>query len=146
MRLFLSSLLMLSFLLLSGCSSSGDCVKKNSFMIEYSGGGGFTGLEKGITIQNSGLVRKWTRTAGAERVYDDSLALGAGDLEKLCGLMSVNDTVRYKRSEKGNYTTVLILTSNGVTNEISFAGNDVPADAPPYVGELLAQIRKIHHQ
>jgi hypothetical protein len=131
--------------LLWDCSSSNNCRKNYLFTIEYYSGGGFTGVDHGLTIQSNGSVRKWTRHAGSTRVDTDSLTLRSDDLDTLCALMMKNDTLGYTRSEKGNYTTVLTLTNNNKTNVISFAGSDTPSDAPQYLIELIAEIKKINN-
>ena len=125
------------------CSSSRICRNDYHFTIEYFSGGGFAGLEHGLTIQSDGSVQKWTRHAGSSPVYTDSFTLPSDDLDTLCSLMMKNDTLGYTRSEKVNYTTVITLTSSNKSNAISFPGADAPGDAPRYIIELIAEIKKI---
>jgi hypothetical protein len=143
MRFFVVSAVMMLPSLLWGCSSADSCRSGYYFTIEYYSGGGFTGVEHGLTIQSNGNVRKWTRHAGSTLVYTDSLTLRSADLDKLSTLMTKNDTLGYTRSEKGNYTTVITLTSNNKSNVISFPGLDAPGDVPQYVIDLIAVIKKI---
>jgi hypothetical protein len=128
---------------MSACSSSDSCRKNNRFTIEYYSGGGFAGVEQGLTIHSDGSARKWTRTAGAAPVFTDSLTVRSDDLGRLCALMMKNDALGYTRSEKGNYTTVLTLTNNNKTNVISFPGPGTPGDIPQYLIELIAEIKNI---
>ena len=145
MRFLIFSVVIMLPSLLWDCSSSDNCRENYHFTIEYYSGGGFTGFGHGLTIHSNGSVRKWTRGAGSTPVYTDSLTLRSDDLDKLCALMMKNDTLGYTRSEKGNYTTVLTLTNNNKTNVISFPGSDTPGDVPPYLIELIAEIKKINN-
>jgi hypothetical protein len=143
MRFFIVSAVLVLPSLLWGCSLADSCRSNHNFTIEYYSGGGFTGVVHGLTIQSNGSVRKWTRHASSSPVYGDSLTLRLADLDTLCALMMKNDTFGYALSEKGNYTTVLTLTSNNKTNVISFPGSDAPANTPQYITELVAEIKKI---
>ncbi len=143
MRFALAAVLAGCLTLSSGCSSSRTCTQDDEFTIDFYSGGGFTGVVTGSTITCNGTVKHWTGNPTASHLYTDSLDLGSADLKAIRKLMQSDELYSYTKKEVGDYTTYIVLAGKGKANSISYIGNDLPADAPKSLTELVGVLKKI---
>ena len=137
----LAGLLSLPF---ASCSTVDSSTANGNYRIDYYSGGGFTGIQQGVTVSCEGWAKFWKKMPSSERVITDSVALSSDQLKKLDSLMSSPDIFSYSNKVSGNYTTYLVLMKDIQFNNISFNNSDPPADMPPSIIELITEIKNIN--
>lgn len=141
-------LVTLSFLLpaclFASCSSARECTSEDNYRIEYFTGGGFTGVERGMTIECSGTVHMWERKVNEARVVTDSLTLNTSSLKIFDTAMNDTTVFSYARKDASNHTATLTLSKRNRNNSISYNSTAAPADLPASVRAILAEIITIH--
>ncbi len=137
-------LLLFSALLLSSCSSAKECSTEEDYTIEYFTGGGFTGMDRGMTIECSGRVVMWDRMPNAGKEITDSLLLKSAVRKRFDALMNDPLVFGYSKIAPGNHSTTLILTKPGKHTVITYDSSEPPADLPSPVRAILSEITTIH--
>ena len=74
-RVIIILIIIVLFLLSTSCSLTNTCSKNDNYKIDYYSGGGFTGIESGVTINCNGEVRFWERKPNTNSTTIDSLRL-----------------------------------------------------------------------
>jgi hypothetical protein len=138
-----ASLSVLAFVF-SACTSVRECSQENTYRIEYSTGGGFTGLEHGMTIECTGWVKFWEKRLNADRANTDSLILTSSTLRKLDAFMSDPAVFGYSMKEAGNVTTTLSVSKAGKLNVVSYGASRPPTDLPASMRGILTEINTLH--
>ncbi len=134
-----------SFLFLSSaCSDVNRCLKDYVYSIEYSSGGGFTGILSGKTIHCNGHVIFWDKYPNSQVVITDSLELSNDQIKRFNDLVKEPAVINYQSEFSGNYVTYLVITLNGNLNSLSFNYSDLPKDMPGSIRNLLDTISTIH--
>jgi hypothetical protein len=129
------------------CSFLSTSAGNNNYHIDYSSGGGFTGIESGITIDSNGSVRYWERKLNSSPIITDSTELTSVQLNTLNELMKSREIFTYKNDYKGNYTARLTFVNNESNNKFSFNPSEYPKDMPEVIKKIIAEINNIHkHQ
>jgi len=136
-------LLLFSALLLSSCSSARECSTEEQYTIEYFTGGGFTGMDRGVTIQCSGRVVLWDRQPNATKVVTDSLLLSSSRRETFDALMNDPSVFAYAKNAPANFSATLELTKAGKHTVITYNPSEPPADLPQPVRAILAAVATI---
>lgn len=131
------------FLLISSCSFTNPCSKNDNFKIDYYSGGGFTGIETGMTINCDGWIRYWERKLNSLRITTDSLKLTTDQLRTLDEKMEDPELFTYSNTYVGNYTTYLTLFKDDKINNISFDASGMPLNIPSSIKNLITEINKI---
>ena len=131
-------------LVLSSCSSAKECSPQDAYTIEYSNGGGVTGMERGMTIDCSGRVTMWDKNVNSPRVSTDSLVLKSSSRKALAACMADAAVYAYTKNDVGNYTTRLVLTKNDQHTVIAYPSSTPPADLPASIQKILSEISSIH--
>lgn len=134
----------LLFCLSSSCSSSKSCSQEKYYRIDYFSGGGFTGMEKGLTIECNGWLKNWERKLNPKKEILDSLILDSSTMQKIDKLMKDSEIFSYKMNNISNYTTTLILSNQEKKNIVSYNSSDVPIDLPKSIKAILSEIEKIN--
>lgn len=116
----------------------------NEYQIDYSVGGGFTGLTNGITINSNGEVKFWQRIAAGSLKQKDSLRLNDNQLRTFNKSLQDSSIFTYKFNNTGNITTTLAIKSDELTNKISFKGTEPPVNMPENLIELINKIKKLY--
>jgi hypothetical protein len=128
----------------ASCSSARDCSQENNYRIDYFTGGGFTGFEKGMTIECSGWVKLWEKKLNSPREITDSLLLKSSDRKKFDEIMNDTALFEYSAKEVSNHTATLIISKREKTTTIAYRSSDAPPDLPAVIRDLLTEITKIH--
>jgi len=136
-------LLLFSALLFSSCSSARECTTQEQYTIEYFTGGGFTGMDRGMTIQCNGRVVMWDRKPNAAKVVTDSLLLSSSRRETFDALMNDPSVFAYAKSAPANFSATLTLTRDGRHTVITYNPSEPPADLPQPVRAILSAIATI---
>jgi hypothetical protein len=126
------------------CSSFNTCSINNNYHIDYSLGGGFTGVESGITISSSRIVKYWKRKLNSSPTITDSIELTSAQLDRFNKLMQNKEIFLYKNDYKGNYTARLTLVNNELNNNFSFNPSELPKDMPETIKNIIAEIKIIN--
>jgi hypothetical protein len=127
------------------CASKKNVVSDNSsFRIDYSAGGGFSGLIKGITIFSNGNGELWKRLGTDSLLSRDSIKLNDTQLTSFKSILQDSALFRYKLNNTGNIATKLIIQKNNSRNEISFGGTIPPDNMPEKLIDLINQIKKLY--
>jgi hypothetical protein len=135
------SILLLSFI---SCSSSIQSVTGDNFKIEYYSGGGFTGIQSGLTIFSDGTVKLWKQNLQSSRQITDSLKLSDEQFLELNETIIDSEFFSYHYKFSGNYATYLTVTKGIQSNQISFNGSDLPPDMPASIKDLISEIKTIY--
>jgi hypothetical protein len=138
--LILSSILLLSF---ESCSQSYNSLTNFYFRIDLYSGGGFTGVENGITISSEGWAKYWKRSLNSLRQMTDSIAIPRSNMEEIIRLIKKPEIFSYQNKFTGNYTTYLVLLNDIQFNQISFNSSDLPSNMPIAIKDLIAKINSI---
>ncbi|MDP1817543.1 MAG: hypothetical protein Q8K92_23995 [Leadbetterella sp.] len=137
-------LTLLSFIFITtACSQSTNCTKDNSYRIDYFSGGGFTGMERGVTIDCNGWLKKWERKLNSSKTILDSLALSSSAMKNISNAMKDSNIYNYYFNKIANYTTSIVLTNQNKVHTISYSSSEVPADLPNSIKAILIEIEKI---
>lgn len=145
MNLFLKIIGM--FMLLQfgiSCSCGSNCDRNRNYHIDYSSGGGFTGIESGITINSNRSVKYWQRKLNSSPVITDSTELTPDQLNTFNELMKNKEIFTYKNDYKGNYAARLIFVSSESNNTISFNPAELPKDMPVVLKNIIIEIKNIN--
>jgi hypothetical protein len=126
------------------CSCGSNCDGPRNYHIDYSSGGGFTGIESGITINSNRSVKYWKRNINSAPVITDSTELTSGQLNTFNELIKNKEVFTYKNDFKGNYTARLVIVSSESTNTISFNPAELPKDMPDVLKNIIAEIKNIN--
>ena len=145
MNLFLKYL-GICILLLFGvsCSFFSTHAGHTNYHIDYSSGGGFSGIESGITIGSNGSVRYWERKLNSSPIVTDSTELTSVQLYTLSELMKSREIFTYKNDYKGNYISRLTFVNNEENNTISFNPSELPKDMPEVIKNIISGIKNIN--
>lgn len=143
-RIILAFVSLLFLFAIFNCSSIRECIEGERYLIEYSTGGGFTGFERGLTIQCTGKVKFWERKLDQKKNETDSLFLSSSQLGVLDAAIRDKNIFSYKMEKPGNYTALLKLIYEDKTNNIKFNPAEVPSDMPIKVKTILNEIEKIN--
>jgi len=139
-KVIILSIFVFSF---TSCTSISQSIAEESYRIDYYSGGGFTGMESGITIFSDGNVKFWKKKLNSERQITDSLKLSEEHVTKLNEISRNTELFTYNNKYTGNYTTYLVLTKGIQLNNISFNGSELPAEMPACLKDLISEIKII---
>jgi hypothetical protein len=129
------------------CSFVSTCTEADTYRIEYSSGGGFTGSESGITIRCNRTVMYWERKLNSSPKITDSTELTSAQVKTFNELIKSKELFSYKNDYKGNYTARLTIVHNEATNSFSFNPSDLPRDMPAAIKNIIIEINHIRtHQ
>ena len=142
-RVAIISILFFSF---TSCSATNILVTHSEYRIDYYSGGGFTGIESGLTIFSSGTVKFWKRNPNSERRITDSLKLSEIQLKEIDNLITNPELFTYTFKFSGHYTTHLVLSKDIQLNQISFNSSDLPEEMPVSVKNLISEIKTIFNK
>lgn len=130
-------------LITTSCSQSTYCTKDSSYRIDYSSGGGFTGMERGVTVDCYGWLKKWERKLNSSKTITDSVKLSSSAMENISKAMSDSSIFSYLMNKTANYTTSIILTNQNKVHTISYSSSEVPGDLPNSIKAIIKEIEKI---
>ena len=130
-------------LVTTSCSQSTNCTKDNSYRIDYSSGGGFTGMERGVTIDCNGWLKKWERKLNSPKTIVDSLELSSSAMKNITEAMNDTSIYIYVMNKAANYTTSIVLTNQNKVHTISYSSSEVPGDLPNSIKAIVKEIEKI---
>ncbi len=125
------------------CAASGNCSSAGKYKIDFSTGGGFTGIVNGTTIYCDGRVMFWERYPNSAAQIKDSLTLQEDRLKHFNLLVQSPDVFTYSHSYSGNYTATLTISKDSVSNTISYNPSEEPADFPQAIKEIISEIKII---
>ena len=136
----LASLLSLPF---ASCSSTDSCTANGNFRIDYFSGGGFTGMQQGVTVSCEGWAKFWKKMPASERVTTDSVELSSDQIKNFERLLGSPEIFSYSNKFTGNYTSHLVIMKDIQSNDISFNSSDPPSNMPEAVKNLISEIKTI---
>jgi hypothetical protein len=113
------------------------------FTIDYSSGGGFTGIESGLTIRGDGSVKFWEKRLNSSPTITDSTVLNSTQLTTLKNLMKSKELFDYKNDYKGNYSAHVTLSNDTHRNNFSFNPSNIPKEMPEVIKNIIAEIKNI---
>jgi hypothetical protein len=125
------------------CSLVSTCPENKNYQIDYSSGGGFTGIESGMTIRCDGSVKFLEQRLNSSRTITDSTMLNATQLKTFNKLMKSKGIFDYKNEYKGNYTAHMTFSQDTLTNHFSFNPSNIPKDMPVVINNFIAEIKNI---
>jgi hypothetical protein len=125
------------------CSFISTYAENNNYYIEYSSGGGMTGIVSGMTIGSNRSVKYWERKLNALPIITDSTEVTSAQLKALNKLMKNKEVFIYKNDIKGNYTARLTFVNNKSNNSFSFNPSELPKDMPEVIINIIAEIKNI---
>lgn len=105
------------------------CVDEQTFDIELTHGGGFTGQVTGVRLGHDGVVQAFRQLPGtAEQVVEEGRLMQQQARALATGLQeSIGD---WTHSESGNMTSTLTLTVGDSVRTWSWPTRDLPQSAP----------------
>jgi len=130
-------------LIFASCSSSNNCSSNENFRIDFYSGGGFTGIETGITISCEGWAKLWKKFPNSTREVTKTIKLTTNQLKSFNKFINDTSVFSYHSKYAGNYTTYLLLIKGVQINRISFNQNDLPVDFPQGISGLISEIENI---
>ncbi len=142
-RVIIILIIIVLFLLSTSCSLTNTCSKNDNYKIDYYSGGGFTGIESGVTINCNGEVRFWERKPNTNSTTIDSLRLNDKQIIEFNKMLENPELFVYKNIFRGNYTTHLILMSDEKSNNVSFNISDPTTNMPKAFSDLITAIKQI---
>ncbi len=142
-KLVKTAALLLLFFPLASCSNSNLCSTNNNFRIDFYSGGGFTGMESGITISCEGWAKFWKRKPNSIKETTDSVSVSNDSMKKISELMKNPELFTYNNKYTGNYTIHLVLMKDIQINSISFNQSEPPENFPESMKELISEIKNI---
>ncbi len=125
------------------CGTTKDERAGREFTVEYSVGGGFTGIEKGVQVLGEGKAFLWERLPNSEKRNLDSLKIRSSVLDEIQELVAQPDVLNYKCSSAENYFARLNVVTGASTNNISFDPTKLPPDMPKAVRDLISVLQAI---
>ena len=90
------------FVIISACSSAIDCTKDKFFRIDYFSGGGFTGMERGVTIDCNGWLKKWERKLNSPKTLVDSVKISSSVMKNISNAMDDTSIFSYAMNQTAN--------------------------------------------
>ncbi len=141
----LFSVIMFCMIVLSfdSCSQPYTSLTNLNYRIDFYSGGGFTGVESGITISSQGWAKFWKKNLNSLRQTTDSVAIPSNMMKKITDLMKNPELFSYNNKFAGNYTTYLVLVQDIQFNQISFNDSEPPSNMPDVIKDLITEIKKI---
>ncbi len=123
-KLLVTALLGLSLFL--GCASS-DSSKKDiaSRTITIGTGGGFTGEQKGFTIDAKGQVRRWTAKPGEKQIMTDLFTTTPDSAQFFFRYLDEIAFTTKEFSTPGNMTTFIEMESAGAKHTVKWGNETV---------------------
>jgi len=148
MNLFLKIMSVLTIMIMGiSCSFVITRPERINFTIEYSSGGGFTGIESGMTIRSDGSVKFWEKRLNSSPTITDSTVLKSTQLTTLNKLMKSKEIFEYKNDYKGNYSARVTFSNDTLMNNFSFNPSNIPKEMPEVIKNVIAEIKNIsNHQ
>ncbi|MHB8580305.1 MAG: hypothetical protein ACYDA4_10675 [Ignavibacteriaceae bacterium] len=134
-------MIVLSF---DSCSQTYSSLTNINFRIDFYSGGGFTGVESGITISSQGWAKYWKKNLNSLRQTTDSVAIPSDKMVRITNLMTNPKIFSYDNNYSGNYTTYLVLTQDIQFNQISFNESELPSNMPDVIKDLISEIKTIN--
>ena len=125
------------------CSSTSLLPENQIYTIDYSSGGGFTGVESGITIRGDGSVKFWEKRTNSSLIVTDSTILNSAQLKTFHNLMKSKEIFEYKNDYKGNYSAHVTFSNDTLNNNFSFNPSNIPKEMPEVIKNVLAEIKNI---
>jgi hypothetical protein len=125
------------------CSFVSTTTDKQNYRIDYSSGGGFTGIESGITIKDDGSVKFWERRLNSSLKITDSTVLNSEQINTLHNLMKSKELFTYNNEYRGNYTAQLTFSNDSIKNNFSFNPSEFPKDMPYVIKNVIEKIKYI---
>jgi len=118
------------------------------YTVDFSSGGGFSGMHSGFTISPTGMVSYWSEMQGRK---EDIRKVGTLSADQLIALQQRIDHSEFRTfvyNETGNMTTSLRITSNEELHTVTWSGARSETEHVPsqiqvlytYLTELLAPI------
>lgn len=126
------------------CSFVSTSAEINNYYIEYSSGGGLTGIESGISIGNNRSVKYWERKSNSPPILTDSTELTLTQLNTFNKLMKSKEILAYKNDYRGNYTGRLTFVNNDSINTFSFNPSNLPNNMPDAIKDIIVEIHTIN--
>jgi len=131
-------------IVLGSCSTTNNCSSNGNFRIDYYSGGGFTGMQQGVTVACEGWAKFWKKMPASKRVTTDSVKLSSNQLKRFESLLDTPAIFSYKNEYSGNYTTHLVIMKDIQTNNISFNSSNQPSNFPSVVADLISELKSIN--
>ena len=128
---------------LFSCSNTYSSLTNVNFRIDFYSGGGFTGVESGITISSQGWAKFWKKNLNSLRQTTDSVAIPSDQMARITNLMKNPKIFSYDNKYAGNYTTYLVLAQDIQFNQISFNDSEPPSNMPDVIKDLISEIKTI---
>ncbi len=125
------------------CSHPYSSLTNVNFRIDFYSGGGFTGVESGITISSQGWAKFWKKNLNSLRQTTDSVAIPSDKMLRITNLMTNPKIFSYNNKYTGNYTTYLVLAQDIQFNKISFNDSELPSNMPDVIKDLITEIKEI---
>ncbi len=138
--LIMSIMIVFSFF---SCSHPYSSLTNVNFRIDFYSGGGFTGVESGITISSQGWAKFWKKNLNSLRQTTDSVAIPSDKMLRITNLMTNPKIFSYNNKYTGNYTTYLVLAQDIQFNKISFNDSELPSNMPDVIKDLITEIKEI---
>ncbi|MGH7496739.1 MAG: hypothetical protein ACREOO_30680 [bacterium] len=113
------------FLLFSSCSKENKSAAQGAdklpsdFRLVFGEGGGFTGMWQGYTIDSSGAIYSWQGKLAGENPRSAG-KLSATQIKALWQEIQKADLLGQELNERGNMTSIMRVTANGVTKELAW--------------------------
>ena len=142
-QLFSAIMFCIIVLSFDSCSQPYTSLTNLNYRIDFYSGGGFTGVESGITISSQGWAKFWKKNLNSLRQTTDSVAIPINKMVKITNLMTNPKIFSYDNKYAGNYTTYLVLARDIQFNQISFNDSEPPSNMPDVIKDLITEIKKI---
>lgn len=100
-------------------------------------------MERGVTIDCTGWLKKWERKLNSSKTILDSLELSSSAMKNINNAMNDSSIYNYFMIKTANYTTTIVLTKQNKAHTISYSSSEVPADLPKSIKEILIEFEKV---
>ncbi|MGE5499776.1 MAG: hypothetical protein ACM3Q2_17020 [Syntrophothermus sp.] len=143
---YLIGILLLLAVSLCSCSAERSSQKDSestllSHNVTIGESGGFTGNNKGYSIDSTGLVRSFEGIITPKVTEKEKGRLSKEQIQKVNGL--ITELLRAKYSEKGNITSYITLRKDGTATRYSWSGPVPDKNVPEAVSRFYSEINKI---
>jgi len=125
------------------CSFMSTSPETINYHIDYSSGGGFTGIESGMTIRSDGTVKYWQKKINSSPTITDSTVLNSTQRKTFNKLMQSKELFDYKNDYKGNYSTFVTFSNDSSINTFSFNPSNIPKEMPDVIKNILTELHNI---
>jgi hypothetical protein len=125
------------------CSFMSTSPETNYYHIDYSSGGGFTGIVSGMTIRSDGSVQYWEKKINSSPTITDSTVLTSTQRKSLNKLMQNKEIFSYKNDYKGNYSAFVTFSNDSNSNKFSFNPSNIPKEMPDVIKNIITEIKNI---